>query len=341
MFKRIKFGSIFGNPWVLLVIAVIIAASLTYLTYQYLVGREARLKESLAKQKPPGVEVVVPVRDVPEGTPLSAGVFAAREIPMDLVYDDMVRAADFSELEASRTVKPVRKGLPLRRGDVEALRARDFSDKLPPGQRAVTLEIDTVNSTARMVKPGDRVDLYWVGKPQLMPGTGSKDDQRMIRLLLPNVLILAVGQDIRPRDAGEALDNADGRKRQDFDTVTVQIAVDEAPRVALAQKIGGLRMLLRNAEEKGFSIPPGLTETNLFAQGKMEADRSVEIIAGGQTTQTVLVPVESGDAPKVRTPTGAGVAAASAPQALPSTSLVDQANAIAKQLQSHAAAGLN
>ena len=97
---------------------------------------------------------------------------------------------------------------------------------------------------------------------------------------------------MRPRDAGEALDEQDGRRRTDYDTVTVQIAVEDAPRVALAQRIGGLRLLLRNADEEGFTVPTGLNESNLFSAGG-EAERAVEIIAGGMGRQMMRVPDEA------------------------------------------------
>lgn len=343
MLKRIKIGSILGNPWALLLFAALIASGLTYLAYQYLAAREERLKESMAQQRQAGVQVVVPVRDIEAGTSLSSGVFAMREIPPDLVYDDMVRAEDFAALEASQTIKPVLRGRPLRRADVEALRGRDFSDRLAPGQRAVTLEIDTINSTAKMVKPGDRIDLYWTGTPRVVNSEGAtREEPRMIRLMLSNVLVLAVGQDVRPRDAGEALDDQDGRRRTEYDTVTVQIAVEDAPRVALAQRIGGLRLLLRNADEEGFTVPTGLNESNLFSAGG-EAERAVEIIAGGMGRQMVRVPDEAEPARRTG-PSGPSAPSTAAPAAAPQApthSLVDQANAIVQQLQERAPQGQN
>jgi pilus assembly protein CpaB len=340
MFKKIKFRSLLDNSWILLIAAVLVAGGLTFLLYKYLTDREAKLKAELAAQRRrDGIEVVVPNRDVPIGTPLASGDFVVREIAPDLVYDDMIRASDFDSHRASRLVKAVRRGLPLRASDIDALRGRDFSDMLPPGQRAVTLEIDVVNSTASMVRPGNRVDLYWVGRVPAKQSASSReisDDSKTAQLLLSNVLILATGQDVRPRDAGEAMASANRPPvKSPYDTVTVQIPVSESARVALAQKVGSLRLILRNVDDKGTDVPKAISETTLFSKA-FKSDSVVEVISGGSGGSTTI-PSGSRDT--------SSTAPASTYPTLPSSpsshdiatpgqpSSYDTANAIAQQLQ--------
>lgn len=288
MFKRIKIGAILGNPWLLLCLAVVIAATLTYVIYRYLSVHEAQVKATLTqRQHVAGIAVVVPVRDVPAGTPLSGDLFAAREIAADLVYDDMIRAGDFDAFIDSRITRPIPKGRPLRRADVDATRALAFSDRIPAGQRALTLEVDGVNATARMIKPGDHVDLYWIGTRPVRSGSSEAGEQRVARLLQPDVLVLATGQDVRPRAADEAVDPAHDAQRTDFDTVTVQVPSEDAPRLALAQRIGGIRMLLRNTRDTAAPRSAGASEPGLFADATAGDATSVEIIAGGQGVPTV------------------------------------------------------
>lgn len=363
MFRKIKLRSLFANSWVLLFLAVLVAGGLTYLLYRYLNDRESKLKADIAAHGVrAGVEVVVPAQDVPVGTPLSSDAFVSREIPGDMVYDDMIRADGFQQYRASHLVKPVRRGLPLRAGDVDSLRGRDFADVLPVGQRAVTVEIDTVNSTALLIRPGNRVDLYWLGK--VFHESQSADDKKMAQLLLPNVLVLATGQDMRPRDAGEAAQqdqanaNSSAMSRQEgmgYTTVTLQVPVEDVARIALAQKIGGLRLILRNADDTGSAGPSLVQESEVFMDpvqgargtgiGTARAAQGVEVIAGGGANSTsMLVPlvpgVSQGGAPSnatqeaPRADTAAAHAAQSAPAAPQSRpSLYEQANAIAQQLQ--------
>jgi pilus assembly protein CpaB len=340
MLKKIKFRSLLGNSWVLLFAAVLVAGGLTFLLYTYLTDREAKIKAEMAAQRNnAGIEVVVPNRDVPAGTPLSSGDFVAREIAPDLVYDDMIRAADFESYRPSRLVKAVRRGLPLRAADIDALRARDFSDVVPPGQRALTLEIDTVNSTSAMVRPGNRVDIYWVGKnldPQANVNPTSTGDGKMIRLLMPDVLIMATGQDVRPRDAGEAMQNANNPQTDsNYNTVTVQVPVSEAARIVLAQKVGTLRLILRNSDDKDNKIPTQFLEGNLFSRSA-KGFGVVEIISGGSdSAQTKLIaasPATSNATDVAHSAQSSGWSADPSTEAK-RPSVYEEANAIAKQLQ--------
>ncbi|SIO71421.1 pilus assembly protein CpaB [Burkholderia sp. GAS332] len=349
MFKKINLRSLLGNSWVLLILAVLVAGGLTFLLYKYLTDRENKLKADMAARNArSGIEVVVPAKDSPIGTPLSNGDFVAREIPPDLVYDDMVRADAFQQYRSSHLVKAVRRGLPLRAGDIDALKGRDFSDLLAEGQRAVTVEIDTVNSTALMLRPGNHVDVYWVGKAY-HEGQNS-DDGKMAQLLMPNVLVLATGQDMRPRDAGEAQEqdqanaNSSAMSRQagmGYTTVTLQVPVDDAPRIALAQKGGGLRLILRNSDDKGTDVPLLVKESDVFMEvGRKKAGSTgpvVEVISGGGASSGPIIPQGVPSAAAQVTPAAAPAPANAAQPtaALPQSrqSFYEQANAIAQQLQ--------
>ncbi|CAE6763216.1 hypothetical protein R69927_03896 [Paraburkholderia domus] len=351
MLKKINLRSLLGNSWVLLILAVLVAGGLTFLLYKYLTDRENNLKaEMTARRVRAGIEVVVPAQDSPIGTPLSNGNFVSREIAPDLVYDDMIRADAFQQYRSSHLVKPVRRGLPLRAGDIDALSGRDFADRVPLGQRAITVEIDTVNSTALMLRPGNHVDVYWVGK--VFHADQTSDEKKMAQLIMPNVLILATGQDMRPRDAGEAQEqeqaiaNSSAMNRQEgmgYTTVTLQVPVDEAPRIALAQKTGGLRLILRNSEDKGTDdVPLLVRDSDVFIDmGRKKTAATdgpvVEVISGGGATSGTIVPQ---GAPSANVQAAADATPAPvngtppisvSPQRQPS--FYEQANAIAQQLQ--------
>ncbi|CAB3755155.1 Flp pilus assembly protein CpaB [Paraburkholderia humisilvae] len=342
MLKKIRFRSLFGNAWIVLLVAVSIAGALTFFVYRYLVDHEAKLKAEMSgRQTRPGVAVVVPNRDVPAGTALSSGDFVSRDIAADLVYDDMIRVTDFDAYRASKLVRPVLHGRPLRTGDIDALRGRDFSDILPAGQRALTLEIDTVNSTASLVRPGNRVDIYWVGTSLDPAADASRqpDEHKVIRLLMADVLILATGQDVRPRNADDAQDLADNlHTNVNYNTVTVQVPSTQAARLALAQRVGSLRLILRNSDDRQSSLPARLAEDDLFPIAAGPRDTPVvEIIAGGGSSGlTRIAPGVAGSdltMSDTRTAPPAAPAASDPPATGVPTSLYDEANAIARQLQ--------
>ncbi|MGG2048676.1 Flp pilus assembly protein CpaB, partial [Burkholderia gladioli] len=71
--------------------------------------------------------------------------------------------------------------------------------------------------------------------------------------------------------------------------MTLQVPVAEAARIALAQKLGGLRLVLRNSKDPGDPVQRGLDETELFAaRADAPADdrERVEIITGGGKSTT-------------------------------------------------------
>ncbi|WP_186139122.1 Flp pilus assembly protein CpaB [Burkholderia gladioli] len=348
IFNRINYRSLLANTWLLIGMAVAAAGGITWATYRYMLASEARIKaEAAERREGPGVSVVVPRADVPAGTPLDSAVFVAREISADLVYDDMLQVDDFTHHRNAVLVKPVRRGRPLRLQDVDVTRARDFSDTLAAGMRALTLPIDAINSTDSMLRPGNRVDLYWVGTLSFVTRSGDPaGDTKSIRLLMPGVLVLATGHDVRPRDAGEAArDMADGARRDAYGTVTLQVPVAEAARIALAQKLGGLRLVLRNSKDPGDPVQRGLDETELFAaRADAPADdrERVEIITGGGKSTTVQVAIDPVDVNVRSTASSAASPAGEPPSPVAPASAAGsayrQANAIARRLQAETGA---
>lgn len=340
IFNRINYRSLFANTWLLVAIAIATAGGITWLTYSYITASEARIKAETRRQAR-GVSVVVPRADAPAGTPLASDVFVARDIPADLVYDDMLRADDFNRFRLATLVKAVRRGRPLRAQDIDALRARDFSDILPAGTRALTLQIDTVNSTDSMLRPGNRVDLYWIGKnPDSTTKNGSDEagGAQSILLLMPDVLVLATGNDVRPRDSGEAArDMADGAQRENYATVTLQVPVAEAARIVLAQRVGTLRLILRNSEDGAEPPPKRIDELRLFAAapgGAVAEGDVVEIITGGNGSATTLR-IATAQADTDVLASAPALAPQTKPDARPraASSAYQQANALAHRLQ--------
>ncbi|MDN7528227.1 Flp pilus assembly protein CpaB [Burkholderia orbicola] len=342
IFNRINYRSLFANTWLLVAIAIATAGGITWMTYGYITASEARIKAE-TRHPARGVSVVVPRTDAPAGTPLASDMFVARDIPADLVYDDMLRADDFNRFRLATLVKAVRRGRPLRARDIDALRARDFSDILPAGTRALTLQIDTVNSTDSMLRPGNRVDLYWIGKnPDSTTRNGSDEGgAQSILLLMPDVLVLATGNDVRPRDSGEAArDMADGAQRENYSTVTLQVPVAEAARIVLAQQVGTLRLILRNSEDGAEPPPKRLDEPRLFAaasSGAVAEGDVVEIITGGNgsaTTSRIAAAPADVDVPASAPALAPQSKAAARPRA--ASSAYQQANALAHRLQAEA-----
>jgi pilus assembly protein CpaB len=296
MLKRIKTHTLINNPWILLGVAIIAAALLTWWMFRYMSGREAAMRESLMEslQTQNQVSVVVPVSDLKPGTPLNSQNFAARDVPPDFVYDDTVLAKDFDSMNGLTLVRPVKRGTPIRRADVSAYNVRDFSDMLKPGTRALTIDIDATNSADNMLQPGNRIDLFLVAPSSGDKGSG--DPGQSANLLLSDLMVIATGRDTRPRDYGEAMSRQDeGQQRSDYDSVTLQVNPEQAAKIALAQKVGTLRAVLRNRSDKAATPPVSVQQAALFGD---DDSGGIQYIVGGKGESNVSTrPPLDGTAP--------------------------------------------
>ncbi|VVD63856.1 Flp pilus assembly protein CpaB [Pandoraea morbifera] len=333
MLKRIKTQALIHNPWVMLGVAVFAAALLTVWIYKYMSGREEAMRRSLMESMNSNtrVSVLVPTSDLKAGAIVTTGNFAARQVPADFVYEDTVRADEFDAVENQTLVRAVHRGSPIRRADISAMQARDFSDMLKAGTRALTIDIDATNSADNMLKPGNHIDLFLIANPPTSaPGSGnggSGTNAQSAQLLLSDLTVLATGRDVRPRDYGEQMsrDRSEDTPSDEYGSLTLQVTPEQAGKIALAQKIGSLRAVLRNRSDKAATPDVVVHQSALF--GDAGAD-GIQYIIGGSHDSSVSVRPELA-MPGMRTPI-ADAAAAPRPALTPS----DAQRRVMEQVQS-------
>ncbi len=262
--------------WILLFVAVVLGLLATWLAVNYLKAREKRIAEEMALRAKggPTMAVVVPVRALPRGSVIDDKAVAGRDIAADLVYEDMITADQYDKVAGRRLLRPVERGRPLRRADLFDVRAKDFSDEVDEGLRAITLDIDELNSIAQMLRPGNFVDLYLIASEQ--GGSGQE-----VIPVLERVKVVATGQTLQ---AADDTGPAPGQ-RAPFTTVTLEVTPEEAARIALAQQSGKIRAVLRNAKDET-SAEIGTVNTASLRRGPRVAGRAegtVEYIIGGKS----------------------------------------------------------
>ncbi len=307
---RILFSRI-NKMWLLMGTAILLGLVATWVTTQYLKARERRIEAEAQKRASGGatVAVVVPVKNLPKGTVIDGNLVAARDVVADTIYDETVLAEDFGKVTGLRLSRAVVQGRPLRRSDLD-IKAKEFSESLPEGMRAITIDVDEINSVAQMVRVGNRVDLMLIVSD---PGEGG--GQQVISLL-QRVKIIATGQNtVRAQADAPA---AQGAAPQRYSNVTLEVTPEEAARIALAQQMGRIRAVLRNEEDQ-LVVPLAKVNTQSlmrgYAAGDKKGDESpfVEYIIGGKGSggigQTVNVNMPAAAPP----PAGAPQAASAAP----------------------------
>jgi pilus assembly protein CpaB len=272
-----------NKTWLMLLVAVGLALLATVLTAQYLKSREAAISEEVAartKQGGPKLSVAVAIKDLPVGTPLDQNLVAARNVSEDLLYPDAILADDFEKFKGQALIRPVLHGRPLLRADLRPMYA-DFAGTLIPGTRAMTIDVDELNSVAHMVQPGNLIDLMLVMKRD--------DGGDTVVPFMDKMKVLATGQKIIQDGSDERSPTV--KKGLSYSNFTLEVTPTQAARLTLAQNLGKLRFTLRNEKDiasEDFSV----NSQNIFDEVTARANRSksrqagatgtVEYIVGGQ-----------------------------------------------------------
>lgn len=290
------------NPLVLVVIAAVLAGGVAWVALQYLQGREAAMKAEIAASGQTAsvtrVQVAVPVNDAPIGTVLNLDNFVARPVEEDLVYPDTVLAADFESMQGMKLARPVMRGRPLRVTDVQAPEIHDVAAVLPAGRRALTIEIDNVNSIAQTLRPNHHIDLYLLSKAEGKGGgteTGGEQAREQVSLFMQDMVVLATGTEFfdATRSDGPAVEKMvrpgeiEGRERT-YDTVTLLVTPQQAARLMVGQKLGTYRVVLRGGQDRDQVAQTTLRGADVMGiGGGRPRDAGIEFIVGGKGDKLV------------------------------------------------------
>src|SRR5262249_18409869 len=155
---------------------------------------------------------------------------------------------------------------PLLVVDVDVASAT-FSATLQNGNRALTTEVDEVNSISGLLRPGDHIDL-------LVTAKGTRPSAREVTFpLLSNVEVLATGQTTR---------KAQGSKpSRTYTTITMSVDPEAAQRIIVAKNSGRLTAVLRNPDDKHEDMLASMNIDQILPKEKAAAAVGVQYIIGG------------------------------------------------------------
>jgi pilus assembly protein CpaB len=266
-----------NRTWGTLAVALILGLVAAWLATQYIKARERSIEQSLAARNKggPTVAVVVPVKNLPQGTPLTSNLVAARNVPADLVYPGTITPDQFKSYEGSKLLDDVLRGRPLREEDVHK-KVKDFSELIADGTRAITVDVNEVNSVANMIRPGNLVDLFLI-----MPDPKDASSQQIV-LLLQKLKVMAVGQSTH--NAAPKTANMPGMPSTlQYTNMTFEVTPEQAARLALAQQLGRLRAVLRAGNDGQVAKLEPINSRPLISDAEGPT-HTVQYIIGGSST---------------------------------------------------------
>lgn len=299
---------------VLLLGALIIAIGTAFAARSIFAGGAAPDAEAA---QPTGPRVLVAKRALTAGTIITADALGFQPWPKELVQDAYFidGEADMNQLLGTVVRYPITAGEPVTQGSLVAPGDRGFlAAALGPGMRAVTVPVSATTGVAGFVFAGDRVDVVLT---QEVEGDGGSQALKTAETVLRNLRVLATDQRVE-----KTTDENGKTEVNEFSTVTLEVTPKIAEKIAVAQTIGTISLVLRSLADSpaeleravasgDVQIPAGATpeqeEKMLKAAMGRPIDKGTTFVTGGDVSrfQRSSVPSKAGPS--------APVAAAPAP----------------------------
>jgi pilus assembly protein CpaB len=249
----------------ILVIAVALAGLTAFLTFHY-----ANSADERAFKDAELVEAFLVKKDIPKGFPgekaIDEGYIGKESIPRKFFPARGITNAQ--ALRGQVALAPLSSGVPIVEGNfVEPRVAQEsFAQRLEKGMQAVTLSISDVQGVARLVVPGDHVNLMLTTDKQAT-GAAAGGGEKETQFVLQNVEVLAVGNSttLQPGEAAAQADVAAGQaKTVDSGLMTFSVPGLDAERVVNASETGAIHLTLVPPDYTPAPVPP-VNRGNLFS----------------------------------------------------------------------------
>lgn len=211
-----------------------------------------REKTLLLKSEQPKIAlttVVVAKKDLAFGSAVAAEHLQEAQWPVGNVPEGSYStiAQLFSEQQNRVVLEAVRANEPLLHGKISGPGQRaTLSNMLGEGMKAVSIKVNDVVGVGGFVMPGDFVDIL------LNVEEREADDRKKPKLpaftdlLLERIRVLAVDQTFDLKQEQPKLGN----------TVTVEVSLEDAQKISLAQNIGKLSLVLRSTAQLAVTNKP-------------------------------------------------------------------------------------
>lgn len=264
-----------------------------FLIYSYSQEKKAEYDKMFGAKK----TIVKAKEDIPEMSTIYDTMLETVEVPANYVYPDTVAIPD--EIIGHVAAVPVKKGQILMKNMLFTPGPdTGISIQVAPNKRALAIPIDEIRGVAKLIRPGDRVDIIAavdVGKGQAQ--------RREVTVLMEDVPILATGVSVVnniPRlmelDAsGKNVTQTSLTGDTKYSTVTIEASPKEAQDLIylLSTSPGNIFFTLRNPNDrtKGLRLPSSTAESILGRAGLDQGGVRPTTVPGFQPTPGTPAPV--------------------------------------------------
>lgn len=133
---------------------------------------------------------------------------------------------------------------------------------VPPGMRAITMEVNEYSGVAGLISPGCRVDV-------IATINDAKGDGRIAKTIVQNAKVTAVGQRTSPGGSAAATPPAPapGPGQEMSKSVTILASLEDAEAIELAYATGRPRLVLRGGRDNDVTTTVGVSMNDLKGIG--------------------------------------------------------------------------
>ena len=227
------------RPLIFLGIAIGIALVTTVMVYRWLQGQRM-IEVDTPEVVVEGVSVAVASADIPWGTPLAEQTVRIIMYPEEGVPVGYFK--DPAKLKGRVVLTNLKKNEPILESKLAPIdiKTGGVSAVMDPNKRAMAVKVNEIVGLPGFVQPGDRVDVMATfedprGKKKDSAG-GSREE--VTKVVLENTLVLATDTQME-RAAGE-------EKPTPVKVITLEVSLEEAEKLAMAENGGKLRLALRS-----------------------------------------------------------------------------------------------
>lgn len=245
----------------------------TFLLYSYSQEKKAEYDKRFGSTK----RVVVAKEDIAEMQTVYDTMVETKELPADFIQPDAITIPD--EIIGNVAAVPIRKGQTILKNNLLTPGPdTGIALQVAPSKRAVTIPVDEVRGVAKLIRPGDRVDIF----AAVDSGRGMAQ-RREVFTMMSDVVVLATGVSVVnniPRmfeldSTGKNLTQIALTGDTKYTTITVEATPKEAQDLfyILATAPGNLFFALRNPSDR--TIPPRMpssTSDSLMGKPSMAFD---------------------------------------------------------------------
>jgi pilus assembly protein CpaB len=226
------------RPLVFLGIAMAIALVTTVMVYQWLQGQrmtEVDTPEVVME----GVSVAVASADIPWGT-----LLADKTVRMVMYPEEGVPTGHFKDqasLNGRVVLTNLKKNEPILESKLAPidLKTGGVSAVMDPNKRAMAVKVNEIVGLPGFVQPGDRVDVmatFEDPRGKKKDNGGSREE--VTKVVLENTLVLATDTQMERANGEE--------KPVPVKVITLEVSLEEAEKLAMAENGGKLRLALRS-----------------------------------------------------------------------------------------------